>query len=178
MSMNNFELPPKELFIGPIKWFGVNNPKIAHINPLNEQISLTKSWEELFWTGRTQSSLQLERLARCLSMVIPRDFSSSVNIARENDFDEIEVAFEKHVKPDQIFGDDQLKFGRIPEGPGNLSRWIMVGVAPRIAIGGIVSRPWLPPFMYEEGEPGSVDIRMLPLRVDVASELAHLATIV
>lgn len=176
--MNNFELPPRELFDGPINWFGVNNPKIAHISPLKEQGRLTDSWKESFWTGRNQSSLQLERLARCLSLIIPVHLSDSVNVAEENDFGEIKITFGKEIDPDKIFGNEELVLGSIPDGPGNESRWIMLGVAPNIAIGGIVSRPWLPPFMYEDGEPGAVDIRMLPLKNDIASRLTHLAPIV
>lgn len=177
MSMNDFELPPEELFAGPINWFGVNNPNIADLDPLKEQSKLTDSWKDLFWSGREQTASQLERLARCLSLIIPQSISTSVNVAEENDLGEIEVGFDKDINPTLIFPEDELKLGRIPNGPGNLSRWIMVGIAPRLAIGGIVERPWLPPFMYEEGEPGAVKLRMLPLKASACAYIEHLSSI-
>lgn len=170
--MNDLEMDPAMLFQGPISWIGVRDSRLQHLDPLTEQSKLTSEWDELFWTGLLQSPRQFRAFAHAVAFLVPNGLEEHLASADVNDCNEIEVVFDSGVAPEQIFGEIAVDKGRIGDGTNQEMRWVMIGVARSIAVGGFVTRSRLPSLGHELGRLGGVSMRMLPLLPKHAASLA------
>ena len=175
MSLNDFSLPAKELFEGPMKWYGVHDNRLAVLNPVQRQAELTDTWEDVLYSGALQSPREFRAFSLCLSMLVPTELSAAAtpnpDIAKVRD---IIIRLDGDVNPSQFFGRVALARGRIQPSRQESMRWAMVGVAQRIAVGAFVERLWSPSLGHEEGRPGITQMHIRPLLCDEANMMTEL----